>query len=219
MICAGGWATSPERIPGGATAAPTRSCTATVMAATARRCSGCGARKAYECLPDVANVAGSVSPPHRLTGCTPTTPTTCGRWTTSHVHRAVDQHGRVIDVYVSQCRDIASARMFFTTALAVRGDPAEVITDRAPVLAYVIEELVPAAWHNTGQYQNNRVECDHGRLKSWVRMMRGLKTHRTAGVVILGHVLIQNFRRGHDELAVDATRVSRLATAFDGPVI
>ena len=136
-----------------------------------------------------------------------------GVW--SYVYRAVDQQGQVIDVYVSQRRDIASARSFFTAALAVHGDPAEVITDRAPALANAIGDLVPAAWHNTGQYQNNRVECDHGRLKARLRPMRGLRTERTASVVIRGHAFIQNLRRGHYQLAVDATRVFRLATAFD----
>jgi len=43
-----------------------------------------------------------------------------GVW--SYVYRAVDQHGQVTDVYVSQRRDIASARTFFTAALAVHGD-------------------------------------------------------------------------------------------------
>ena len=76
-----------------------------------------------------------------------------GVW--SYVYRAVDQHGQVIDVYVSQRRDIASARILFTAALAVHGAPGEVVTDRAPALANVIEDLVPAAWHNTGQYENN----------------------------------------------------------------
>ena len=71
----------------------------------------------------------------------------------------------VIDVFVSQRRDIASARTFFTAALTVHGDPTVVITDRAPASANVIEELLPAALHNTSQYENNRVECDHGRLR------------------------------------------------------
>jgi IS6 family transposase len=31
--------------------------------------------------------------------------------------------------------------------------------------------------------------------------MRGLKTHRGATVVIRGHALVQNLRRGHYELA------------------
>jgi IS6 family transposase len=136
-----------------------------------------------------------------------------GVW--SYVYRAVDQHGQVIDVYVSQRRDIVSARTFFTAALAVHGDPGEAITDRAPALANVIEDLIPAAFHNTGQYENNRVESDHGRLKARLRPMRGLMTHRTASVVLRGHAFIQNLRRGHYELAVDATPVFRLATAFN----
>jgi transposase-like protein len=69
--------------------------------------------------------------------------------------------------------------------------------------------------HNTGQYQNNRVECDPGRLKARLRPMHGVKTNRTASVVIRGHALIQNLRRGHYELAVDAMRVFRLTTEFD----
>jgi hypothetical protein len=43
----------------------------------------------------------------------------------------------------------------------------------------------------------------------------GLKTHRTASVVIRGHAFIQNLRRGHYELALDAAPAFRLATAFD----
>jgi transposase-like protein len=72
-----------------------------------------------------------------------------------YVYRAVD-HGQEIDLYVTQRRDIASARTFFTAVLAVHGDPGEVIPDRAPASANVIEELIPAALHNTGQYENNR---------------------------------------------------------------
>jgi len=113
-----------------------------------------------------------------------------GVW--SYVYRAVDQRGQVIDVYVSQRRDIASARAFFTAALSVHDVPTEVVTDRAPALANVIKELVPAALHITGQYENNRVECDHGRLKARLRPMRGLKTHRTASAVIRGHAFIHN---------------------------
>lgn len=69
------------------------------------------------------------------------------------VYRSVDQHGQVIDAFVSRRRDIASARQFFTTALAAHRAPAEVITDRAPALAIVIEELIPAAFRDTGRYE------------------------------------------------------------------
>jgi transposase-like protein len=50
--------------------------------------------------------------------------------------------------------------------------PVEVITDRAATYPIVLEELLPAAWHRTEQYANNRVECDHGRLKARLRPMR-----------------------------------------------
>lgn len=132
-----------------------------------------------------------------------------------YVYRAVDQHGQVIDVFVSSRRDITSARRFFTTALAAHLSPAVVITDRASALANVIEELIPAAFYNTGQYEHNRRECDHGRLKARLRPMRGLMTDRTASVVIRGHAFIQNLRRGHYELGVDTVPVLRLAMAFD----
>jgi IS6 family transposase len=93
--------------------------------------------------------------------------------------------------------------------------PAEVTTDKAPVYPSVLEALLPAAWHRTDQYANNRVECDHGRLKARLRPMRGLKQDRSARVVIAGHALVQNVRRGHYELAVEEPATRRLAVAFD----
>ncbi len=79
----------------------------------------------------------------------------------------------------------------------------------------VLEELLPAAWHRTDRYANNRVEADHGRLKSRLRPMRGLKQDRSAKIVIAGHALVQNVRRGHYEPAVDDPANRRLTVAFD----
>jgi hypothetical protein len=46
--------------------------------------------------------------------------------------------------------------------------------------------------------------------------MRGLRTDRTASTVIHGHAFIQNLRRGHHELGVDARHdCLRVAAAFD----
>jgi IS6 family transposase len=135
-----------------------------------------------------------------------------GRW--RYVYRAVDQHGQIIDVYVSPRRDTRAARRFFETALGAHGDPVEVVTDRAPTLRAVIEELMPAVFHNTEQYANNRIEADHGRLKARLRPMRGLKRDHTARVIMRGHALMQNIRRGHYELGVDARAHQRVAAAF-----
>jgi transposase-like protein len=68
----------------------------------------------------------------------------------------------------------------------------------------------------TTQYANNRIECDHGRLKALLRPMRGLRTDRTASTVIRGHAFVQNLRRGHYELGVEARHERlRVAAAFD----
>ncbi len=135
-----------------------------------------------------------------------------GRW--GYVYRAVDQHGQIIDVYVSTRRDIRAARRFFATALRAHGEPIEVVTDRAAGLRAAIDELMPAALHSTEQYANNRVECDHGRLKARLRPMRGPKRDPTARVIVRGHALMQNIRRGHYELGVDARTDRRVAAAF-----
>jgi transposase-like protein len=79
----------------------------------------------------------------------------------------------------------------------------------------VVEELLPAAWHRIDQYANNRIEADHGRLKARLRPIRGLKQDRSARVIIAGHGFVQNVRRGHYELAVEAPVNRRVAAAFD----
>jgi transposase, IS6 family len=89
-----------------------------------------------------------------------------------------------------------------------------VVTDRAPALRAAIDELLPSAFHNMEQYENNRVECDHGRLKARLRPMRGLKRDHTARVVMRGHAFLQNVRRGHYELGIHARAHRRVAHAF-----
>jgi transposase-like protein len=132
------------------------------------------------------------------------------------MYRAIDQFGQVIDVFVTPRRDATAAHRFFQRAIrTTKVTPAEVTTDKAPVYPGVLEELLPAAWHRTDRYANNRIECDHGRLKARLRPMRGLKQDRGAGVIIAGHALVQNLRRGHYELAVEEPVSRRVAVAFD----
>jgi len=107
-------------------------------------------------------------------------------------------------------------RKFFTAALLAHGEPDEIVTDRAAALDNAIADLAAGAFHNTEKYANNRVESDHGRLKSRLGPMRGLKRDRTAKVIIRGHAFIQNLRRGHYELGINArSRHLRIAAAFD----
>jgi transposase-like protein len=137
-----------------------------------------------------------------------------GRW--RYVYRAIDQAGQVVDVLLSQQRDGRAARRFFERAIGTTKVVAvEIVTDRAPTYPVVLEELLPAAWHRTDRYANNRVEADHGRPKARLRPMRGLKRDRSTTIVIAGHAFVQNLRRGHYELAVEAPVNLRVAVAFD----
>src|SRR5829696_8709389 len=137
-----------------------------------------------------------------------------GQW--RYVYRAIDQFGQVIDVFVSQRRDATAARRFFERAVsATKRTPIEVVTARAPTYPAVLEESLPAAWHRTDRYANNHIKADHGRLKSRLSAMRGFKQDRSARIVIAGHAFLQNFRRGHYELAVEWPTNRRVAVAFD----
>ena len=85
-----------------------------------------------------------------------------GTWTGPSTTKAKCQ---VIDVFVSP----KPATKFFTAALLAHGRPVEVVRDKAAALANVVEKLLPNVFHNTEQYANNRVDCDHGQLKARLR--------------------------------------------------
>ena len=135
------------------------------------------------------------------------------RW--AYLYRAIDQFGQVIDILVSEKRDLAATRRFVTRALEHGPSPTEVTTDRAPAYPRVLDELVPGACPVTEQYANNAIEADHGRLKSRLRPMRGLKQLRSAQVISAGHAFIQNIRCHHYELGTEEVINLRLRAAFD----
>ena len=98
-----------------------------------------------------------------------------GRWT--YLYRAVDRHGRVIDVLVSTRRDAAAAQRLFRHARRFGPAPTEVVTDRAPVYPRIVAELQPAARHVTDQYATDEnvksVACVNGCL------CLGIPAHRS----------------------------------------
>jgi IS6 family transposase len=58
------------------------------------------------------------------------------------------------------------------------------------------------------------IEADHSQLKHRLRPMRGLRTDRTAQTISAGHAFMQNLRRGHYELGIEAPRGLRIVAAF-----
>jgi transposase, IS6 family len=119
-----------------------------------------------------------------------------------------------IDVLVSEKRDLAATRRFFTRALEHGPSPTEVNTDRAPAYPRVLDELLSAACHIVEQYATNPIEADHRWLEARLRPMRGLKRMRSTRVISAGHAFVQNLRRGHYELGVDVGLRHRLTAVF-----
>ncbi len=137
-----------------------------------------------------------------------------GTW--RYLFRAIDQFGQVVDVYLSPRRNTEAARRFFDRAIGrTRVSPVEVTTDRYRVYSRLLDEVLPAALHDTEVHANNPLETDHGRLKARLRPMRGLKRDRTARVIVAGHAFVQNLRRGFYDLGTDVSSARRVADAFD----
>src|SRR5918997_651535 len=122
-----------------------------------------------------------------------------GRW--RYLFRGIDEHGQIVDVYLSDHRDAASARAFFVRAIAATGvTPSRVTSDKAKCYPPALRALVPAAEHRCSKYLNNGLERDHQFLKGRVRPMRRFKATATASTFCRGHALIRDLGRGFSRL-------------------
>jgi putative transposase len=103
-----------------------------------------------------------------------------GRW--CYLYRAIDRSGALVDVRLSEKRDMAAAKAFFRSAKAVTGvTPARVTTDGHDSYPRAIRtELDVGVKHRTNQYLNNRIEQDHRGIKGRYGPMRGFKTRESA---------------------------------------
>ena len=118
-------------------------------------------------------------------------------------------------MWMSRRGGMAGGASFFEKAIGTTGiAPDDVVTDHAPTYPLVLDALLPAVWHRSDRYANKGIEADHRRLKARLRPMRGMQQDRSARIVIAGHALVQNLRRGHYELAVEEPANKRLAVAF-----
>jgi putative transposase len=118
-----------------------------------------------------------------------------GRW--CYVYRAIDGTGALVDVMVSDKRDMAAARAFFRSAQTTAGvTPDRVTTDGHTSYPRAIKtELGAEVRHRTGVHRNNRLEQDHRGLKGRYRPMRGFKCPRSAARFCRAYDELRNFLR------------------------
>jgi putative transposase len=109
-----------------------------------------------------------------------------------YLYRAIDRFGALVDLRLSETRDMAAAKAFFRSAKMVTGViPARVTTDGHDSYPRAIRtELDSGVKHRTNQYLNNRIEQDHRGIKGRCGPMRGFKSLASAA----------RFRRCFDEL-------------------
>jgi transposase-like protein len=103
-----------------------------------------------------------------------------GRW--CYLYRAIDRFGALVDVRMSETRDMEAAKAFFRSAKAVTGvTPARVTTDGHDSYPRAIRtELNESVKRRTSQYLNNRFEQDHRGIKGRYRRSRTLPTNSDA---------------------------------------
>ncbi len=123
-----------------------------------------------------------------------------GRWT--YLYRAVDKQGQTVDFLLSEKRDIAAAKRFFSKAIGNNEAPAKITlagykASHQAVAELKAEGLLSAGVEvRTSKYMNNLIEQDHRRVKQRYYPMLGFKSFSNAAVTLSGIELAQKIRKG-----------------------
>jgi transposase-like protein len=97
-----------------------------------------------------------------------------GQWV--YLYRTVDKQGRTVDFLLSQRRDVATAKRFFSHATRRHGAPRVITLDgyaaslRAVAQLKEVGTLPRRVRIRSSQYLNNVVEQDHRRIKQRIRL-------------------------------------------------
>src|ERR1700676_5393572 len=137
-----------------------------------------------------------------------------GEWT--YLYRAVDKAGKTVDFYLSRKRDVNAAKTFLRKAMKGQRVPTQITLDayaashRAVADLKETCELPKRVLVRSCKYLNNRIEHDHRRVKQRLRPMLGLKSFRTAAVVIGGIELAEKIKKGQFKLGKLGGRTARM---------
>ena len=125
-----------------------------------------------------------------------------------YLYRAVDKEGMTIDFYLSVHRDQLAAARFLKKALGADHNTIPRVinvdknasyppaVDSAKTSGYLPEETEL----RQVKYLNNRVECDHRRLKRLINHGLGFKGFWTAHKTIRGYETMYMIRKGQVKL-------------------
>jgi putative transposase len=110
-----------------------------------------------------------------------------------YLWRAVDQDGKVVDVYLQAKRDGADAKRFFKRLLRSHGSgPRKIVTDKLRSYGMAHRELLSDTIHSTEQYENNRAKQSHEATRVRERGMRKFKSTRQPQQFLGAHAAVSN---------------------------
>jgi transposase-like protein len=137
-----------------------------------------------------------------------------GEW--MYLYRAVDKAGKTVDFYLSRKRNVNAAKAFLRKAMKGQRIPTKITLDayaashRAVADLKETCELPKRVLVRSCKYLNNVIEQDHRRVKQRLRPMLGLKSFRTAAVVIGGIELAEKIKKGQFKIGKLGGRTARM---------
>ena len=125
-----------------------------------------------------------------------------GQW--KYLYRAVDKEGNTLDFYLSSHRDQLAASRFLKKLLLGRHTitPRVINTDENPAYIPAIQKAKDTGYlpkksdHRQVKYLNNRIECDHRRIKRLIKYGLGFHSLRTGNKTIQGYEAMYMIRKG-----------------------
>jgi transposase-like protein len=112
-----------------------------------------------------------------------------------------DKGGKTVDFYLSRRRDVNAAKAFLRKAIKGQRIPSKITLDAYAASQRAVADLKEAGelpkrvLLRSSKYLNNLIEQDHRRIKQHLRPMLGLKSFRTAAVVIGGIELAEKIKK------------------------
>jgi transposase-like protein len=137
-----------------------------------------------------------------------------GEW--MYLYRAVDKAGKTVDFYLSRKRNVNAAKAFLRKAMKGQRIPTKITLDayaashRAVADLKETCELPKRVLVRSCKYLNNVIEQDHRRIKQRLRPMLGLKSFRSAAVVIGGIELAERIKKDQFKIGKLGGRTARM---------
>ncbi len=125
--------------------------------------------------------------------------------------RVIGEGGETLNVYRSQTRTTTAAKQFLSTASnrSPHHCPSVVSTDKSRACNEALgslrkeHRLPPTCQHRQVTFLNNRLDCDHGKLKQRIRPVRGFKSPKTVHNSLHGFEGMRMFRKAQFRSMVD----------------